>query len=397
MFKDAAVRAVPQRPASEETRRQILETALALFRERGLDATTMRDIATGAGLALGATYYYFKGKEAIVGAYYDYVQQEHRVRARAAFEQAATLRDRLRAALHTKIDIMKDDQPLLRALFRFGGEPDHPLSWFGPASREQRRLSVEVFEEAIAGEKLPDDVREVAPLLLWTLHMGILLYFLYDDSPSHRRTRKLIDAAVDFVIDAKRVATLPLMRPVRRRVLNVLRDAELLPEPAVRARVTRFCEEQGDCHMLRLCLLLLCALAVMSGGVRHARRAMTLCERPATADKSRIALAAIIAAVAVASVAFRLISGYGLQQSAALFIGIPALLAIAAVFSPTPRIGNGCRVQGRHDRPARLFDLPWRGHAVRVDVGAAVLPGGHRRRPRRRLSPPRLEEGRRRP
>ena len=78
MFKDAADRAVPRRQASAETRRQILETALALFRERGLDATTMRDIAAGAGLALGAAYYYFKGKEAIVGAYYDYVQHEHR-------------------------------------------------------------------------------------------------------------------------------------------------------------------------------------------------------------------------------------------------------------------------------------------------------------------------------
>jgi hypothetical protein len=33
---------------------------------------------------------------------------------------------------------------------------------------------------------------------------------------------------VDFVIDAKRVALLPLMRPVRRRVLGVLKDAGLM-------------------------------------------------------------------------------------------------------------------------------------------------------------------------
>jgi AcrR family transcriptional regulator len=230
MFKPVAGRAVPQRPASAETRQRILETALVLFRERGLDATTMRDIADKAGLALGAAYYYFKGKEAFVGAYYEYVQHEHRARARAAFEQGGDLRERLRAALHTKIDIMQGDQRLLRALFRFGGDPAHPLSWFGPATREQRRLSVEVFSEAIAGERLPDDVRDVAPTLLWTLHMGILLYFLYDDSPSQRRTRRLIDAAVDFVIDAKRIATLPLLRPVRRRVMNILRDAGLLPE-----------------------------------------------------------------------------------------------------------------------------------------------------------------------
>jgi AcrR family transcriptional regulator len=232
MFKDA-VRATPQRAGSEVTRQHILDTALLLFRDKGFEATTIREIATRTGLSLGATYYYFNSKEALVAAYYDHTQREHRERAVAAFAKAANLKERLLAAYHTKIDVMEGDQRLLRALFRFGGDPDHPLSWFGPATREQRRLSVEVFEAAIAGEKLPDDVQHAAPTLLWTLHMGILLYFLYDSSPQHRRTRKLIDAAVDFVIDAKRIATLPLMRPVRKRVLNILNDAGLLsPQPS---------------------------------------------------------------------------------------------------------------------------------------------------------------------
>src|SRR5438045_4240773 len=102
MFKGAAGRAVPQRAASEETRRQILETALALFRERGFEETTIRDIAGRAGLSLGAAYYYFRSKEAIIGAYYDYIQEEHQIRARAAFARARNFRERLRAALHTK-------------------------------------------------------------------------------------------------------------------------------------------------------------------------------------------------------------------------------------------------------------------------------------------------------
>ena len=229
MFKTSR-RAVPQRATSEETRRLVLETALALFRERGFDRTTVRDVAERAGLSLGAAYYYFDSKEAIVGAYYEHVQHEHLTRARAGFEQSADLRDRLRAAMHTKIDIMQDDRGLLRALFRYGGDPDHPLSWFGPATREQRRLSVQVFDEAIAGERLPIDVRDITPTLLWALHMGILLYFLYDRSPSAQRTRNLIDSAVDFVVGGRRLVTLPLLRPVRRRVVGILRDAALLPE-----------------------------------------------------------------------------------------------------------------------------------------------------------------------
>ncbi len=118
MFKENATRAVPQRADSEETRRQILETALTLFRERGFEETTIRDIAAGAGLSLGAAYYYFRSKESIVGAYYDYIQEEHQARAREAFAGARNLRERLRAALHTKIDILENDRQLLRALFR---------------------------------------------------------------------------------------------------------------------------------------------------------------------------------------------------------------------------------------------------------------------------------------
>jgi len=228
MFKDTASRAAPQRAASEETRRQILDTALSLFREHGFEETTIREIAGRASLSLGAAYYYFNSKEALVGAYYDYVQQEHQTRARARFSEGGPLRDRLRAALHTKIDIVQQDRRLLRALFRYGGDPDHSLSWFGPATRTQRELCRAVFAEAMAEERLPDDVRQAAPTLLWTLHMGILLYFLYDTSPHERRTRKLIDASVDFVVAVKRLATSPLLRPMRRRVMGILEDAGLL-------------------------------------------------------------------------------------------------------------------------------------------------------------------------
>jgi AcrR family transcriptional regulator len=227
MFREAK-RAVPQRASSEETRRQILDTALTLFRERGFEQTTIRDIAAAAGLSLGAAYYYFHSKEAIVGAYYEYVQEEHASLTREAFAKGRSLADRLRAVFHTKIDIVQKDRRLLRALFRYGGEPSHPLSWFGPATRGQREQCAALFAEALAPERFPQDIRDAAPTLLWTLHMGILLFFLYDNSPHERRTRKLIDAAVDFTCDARRIVASPFLRPARRKVLGILHDAGLL-------------------------------------------------------------------------------------------------------------------------------------------------------------------------
>ena len=61
--------------------------------------------------------------------------------------------------------------------------------------------------------------------------------------------------------------------------------------------------------------------------------------------RPRATLAAIIAAVAVSSVAFRLIKGGQLQQTAALFVGIPALLAIVVVLAVSPRsaVGVACK------------------------------------------------------
>jgi len=48
---------------SEETRDRILNAALSLFREKGFDTATMRQIAVEAGVATGAAYYYFASKD----------------------------------------------------------------------------------------------------------------------------------------------------------------------------------------------------------------------------------------------------------------------------------------------------------------------------------------------
>ena len=53
-------------PRAEDTRRRIYEAAMELFREKGIEQTTMRDIAAKAEVALGGAYYYFSSKEAIV-------------------------------------------------------------------------------------------------------------------------------------------------------------------------------------------------------------------------------------------------------------------------------------------------------------------------------------------
>jgi AcrR family transcriptional regulator len=215
--------------ASDVTREHILETAIRLFRDIGFDETTMRDIAKAADGSLGSAYYYFPSKEALVMAYYERVQRRHRSVAEIKLADGGPLRDRLAMLLHTKLDILADDRKLLGALFRYTGNPSHPLSFLGPATAPLRADCMNLFSIAIQQERLPDDLREVVPLALWALHMGVMLYFLYDKSPSFKKTRKLVDGCVELLVRFLSLAKFPLLRPVRRSVNAVLREASILP------------------------------------------------------------------------------------------------------------------------------------------------------------------------
>lgn len=214
----------------EQTRAAIFETALELFRDRGFDSTTMQDIALAAGVAKSAAYYYFPSKEAIVAAYYDAIQTEQERLCAEAFAQTKDLRRRLEAALMIKFDLARNDRKLLGIIFRYAGEPAHPLSCLGEATADIRHRAMRSFAEALAVERLPKDLEQLLPLALWSLQMGLLVLFLYDSSKGQQRTRKLADGALGLTQKLLTLAKLAVFKPVRMRLLALLREADLLPQ-----------------------------------------------------------------------------------------------------------------------------------------------------------------------
>lgn len=234
MFDDA--RSMKRPPArakpgkkSDATRERVLSTALERFRKDGYAGTTMRDVADAAGLALGSAYYYFPSKDAIVHAYYARIQDAHAAKALAALEGVDDLRARLAIAFHTKLDLLRRDRSLLGALFGVVANPGHPLSIFGPASQGVRQESVAIFEQALAREELPGDLRALLGPALWLLHMGLLLYFVHDASPRQKKTRALVDGTLDLIVPLIALAKLPAAVPIRQRLVALVADAVSLP------------------------------------------------------------------------------------------------------------------------------------------------------------------------
>ena len=97
----------------------------------------------------------------------------------------------------------------------------------------------------------------------------------------------------------------------------------------------------GDFRMLGLLFAWLVWPPLFLAAWSVARDVETPPEQASSGRQARLATAAIIAAVALAAIAYRIILGHGLAQSAALFVGLPALLAIVVTLAVSPRSATG--------------------------------------------------------
>ncbi|HEY2012121.1 MAG TPA: TetR/AcrR family transcriptional regulator, partial [Bryobacteraceae bacterium] len=182
---------------SDETRARILAAAMDLFRRRGFEETTMREIATESGVATGAAYYYFDSKDAIVSAFYDQAQQEMEPLLEQAMSASKDLKERLRSLLEVKLRYFEPNRRLLGALAAHA-DPGHPLSPFSPQTREMRERDIEFFRRAISGSRVqvPRDFEPHLPRVLWMYQMGVILFWIYDRSKAQRRTHRLVEKSL---------------------------------------------------------------------------------------------------------------------------------------------------------------------------------------------------------
>jgi AcrR family transcriptional regulator len=208
---------------SDETRARILAAAMDLFRRQGFEETTMREIATGAGVATGAAYYYFDSKDAIVLAFYDQSLQEMEPLLEAALARAKDLKGRVGAMLEVKFQYFEPNRRLLGTLAAHA-DPEHRLSPFSVQTRQMRERDMKFFERALEGSRIriSGDLGRHLPRILWIYQMGLILFWIYDRSAAQKRTRALVEKSLGIVVRLIKVSEFPLLRPVRRMVVDLV-------------------------------------------------------------------------------------------------------------------------------------------------------------------------------
>ncbi len=209
---------------AEETAGRILDAALASFRQDGFDTATMREIAARAGVATGAAYYYFPSKDAIVMAFYQRACQEMQPLLAEALGRSTGLEQRLRELIRVKLDYFAPDRGVLRALLRNGADPQHPLSPFSPETKEIRDIDIAWFRRMLVdcGMRIPRDLAPHLPGVLWFFQMGVIFFWVIDGSPGQARTFRLLERSARCAAFLIKFSGLPLMRPLRKTVLELI-------------------------------------------------------------------------------------------------------------------------------------------------------------------------------
>lgn len=170
------------------TRIAIEDAALALYMEQGYHATSMRQIAESAGLALGGIYNHFKSKEEIFEAIIVDKHPYKKMLPAVLEAEGGTLDEFFRNALRIVIAELSKQPDYMNLMFieivEFNGRHGSAiLSEIAPKV-------LPIFEKIIRGRK---DLRVKNPALLMRTFFGLILsYFVTDLLVSNSVISKLM-------------------------------------------------------------------------------------------------------------------------------------------------------------------------------------------------------------
>ncbi|MCE9500570.1 MAG: TetR/AcrR family transcriptional regulator, partial [Leptospira sp.] len=136
------------------------------------------------------------------------------------------LKSRVRFIVEYKIDQFVPHRKFVHILAKSAGDPKNSLSPFSHETNRIREEAILLFRNALenSNTSIHEDLLPVMPKLFWLYQLGILFYWTYDESARQKNTKILIDYSLSIIFYLIRFSRLPIFRPVRKSILNVLNE-----------------------------------------------------------------------------------------------------------------------------------------------------------------------------
>ena len=186
----------------ERTKERILAAALRLFREKGLEGTTTKEISKKAGIAEGTLFNYFKTKEDLALYFFqketDNLIQWFRGEKRL---RKAPLPEKLFAIIHRQLEYLEPYQDFIGAVFCRSLQPNSSLSPLSFDSQELRLKYLRFIREILAQAEEAGEIPrsgDIGAYAVGLFYLGMVAHWLQDVSRGKQKTLALLDRALNF-------------------------------------------------------------------------------------------------------------------------------------------------------------------------------------------------------
>lgn len=164
-----------------KTRDRFIEVARQLFARKGVENTTMNDIASASSKGRRTIYTYFKSKTEIFNAVIETETDKILTRLRLILSKQEPAEEKLREYISCRFDAMKEivgrNGSLRAGFFRDVRKVDRAQRMI--ASKEIALLS-EILDEGIAsGDFAIDNVRQQSIIIIYTIQ-GLVVPYIRD-------------------------------------------------------------------------------------------------------------------------------------------------------------------------------------------------------------------------
>ncbi len=214
---------LPPVSKGQRTRQRIFECAMELFMSHGYEKTTMRMIADRAGVNVALSYRYFPSKEHLVSEFYRNFTRDFIDRSAVVLAAGSGLEARLVGVIETMFAAAGPYHAFAGSLFATAASPASPLNPFSADFTEVRDLGIDVFARVASGctPRVPDDLADELPFLLWTFSLGLLYCWMHDHSENQEKARAILRQSARLLAGLVRLSSVPGTGNFRRQLISV--------------------------------------------------------------------------------------------------------------------------------------------------------------------------------
>jgi AcrR family transcriptional regulator len=181
----------------QRTRSEIIRSAHQLFVEQGFHGTSMRQIASESGVALGSIYNHFPSKEALFSTVFDDYHPYHEILPSLQFVEGESIEDFVRKAAASMLAALERRPDFLNLMF---------VEIVEFKSSHVPQIFQTVFPQVLALVQLfgdrQDSLRPIPIPLVLRAFMGLFFSFYVTESLlAHHMPGEMSEHALDHFID----------------------------------------------------------------------------------------------------------------------------------------------------------------------------------------------------